>query len=159
MASTASATPDPGNEPDGRRDLVEAAAVFSNAFQRWMGTVATGDLSYPELRVLELLHCRGPAMLRALGDELHLTPRNMTAIADSLEADGMVARTPHPTDRRATNLELTAAGRDAAAQRLAPRLDRLGRVFDGLPPSRQETLGRTLRELAGVIDDAVGSGG
>lgn len=34
---------------------------------------------------------------------------------DALEADGFVARQPHPTDRRASLVVLTARGRRAAA--------------------------------------------
>ncbi|MBT2490741.1 winged helix DNA-binding protein [Streptomyces sp. ISL-96] len=34
---------------------------------------------------------------------------------DALQADGYVAREPHPTDRRATLVSLTEVGRTAAA--------------------------------------------
>jgi DNA-binding MarR family transcriptional regulator len=34
----------------------------------------------------------------------------VTNIVDRLESDGLVRRTPHPTDRRTTLVEITAAG-------------------------------------------------
>lgn len=34
-----------------------------------------------------------------------MTATNVTALVDSLEKDGLVVRTRHPTDRRATVIE------------------------------------------------------
>jgi DNA-binding MarR family transcriptional regulator len=41
-------------------------------------------------------------------------PRNVTVVLDALEATGFVARTPHPSDRRATLIQLTEKGAAAA---------------------------------------------
>jgi DNA-binding MarR family transcriptional regulator len=37
-------------------------------------------------------------------------PRNVTSLVDALESAGFVARSPHPTDRRATVVSLTRQG-------------------------------------------------
>jgi DNA-binding MarR family transcriptional regulator len=47
--------------------------------------------------------------MRALSDALGVSPRTVTGLVDSLEADGWVTRSPHPADRRATIISLTAA--------------------------------------------------
>ncbi len=39
-----------------------------------------------------------------------MTRRNVTALVDALEDEGLVRRRPHPTDRRATVIELTSRG-------------------------------------------------
>ncbi len=39
-----------------------------------------------------------------------MPPRNVTSLVDALEENGLVARRPHPTDRRATLVELTGSG-------------------------------------------------
>jgi DNA-binding MarR family transcriptional regulator len=52
----------------------------------------------------------GP-QLRALAEQLHLTPRAVTAIVDGLEAEGLLERIPDPSDRRAVTARLTEAGR------------------------------------------------
>lgn len=64
-------------------------------------------------------HCAdcGPAddhelRLSALAERLHIAPRSATEVVDALEERGLVRRVPSPTDRRATNLHLTDAGRD-----------------------------------------------
>src|SRR5271156_6123630 len=105
---------------------MQSAIAFSGGFRRWIGSVGTDGLSYARLRLLEDLHCQGPQKMRALADELGLTPRNITDAVDALEAEGLVRRTAHPTDRRATLVELTDAGVDTAEKELAPRLSVIG---------------------------------
>lgn len=49
--------------------------------------------------------------MRELSKRLMVTGGNITGITDQLEAEGMVVRAPHPTDRRAFSVKLTPAGR------------------------------------------------
>jgi DNA-binding MarR family transcriptional regulator len=129
------------------RELVEAAAAFAGAFHRWLDALAPDGRTYPELRLIGRLHCQGPAKMRDLADDLGLSARNMTALADALEADGLVRRAAHPSDRRATLLELTRAGTAAAEEALTPHLVDMGRLFDSLSPSRRTALLASLRIL------------
>jgi DNA-binding MarR family transcriptional regulator len=46
-----------------------------------------------------------------LSQRLMVTGGNVTGITDQLEAEGLVQRAPHPSDRRAFSVRLTAAGR------------------------------------------------
>lgn len=138
-------------DPVPHRDLVALSARFSQAFLRWLDESPGGGLTYPRLRVLETLHCQGPAKMRSLADSIGLSARNMTALADSLEADGLVRRTSHPTDRRITLLELTDEGREAAGDSLTPRLIAVSSVFDDLTPADRERLERVLETLVDVM--------
>lgn len=52
----------------------------------------------------------GPLTQSTLSDALQCTPRNVTGLVDALEADGLVRRDPHPSDRRATLVALTNEG-------------------------------------------------
>ncbi len=54
---------------------------------------------------------------RQLSDSLRCTPRYVTTLIDALEAEGLVRRRSHPTDRRATLVSLTKRG-TAAAKRM-----------------------------------------
>ena len=56
---------------------------------------------------------RHPAGLRMgeLSQRLMVTGGNVTGITDQLEAEGLVKRAAHPTDRRAFAVQLTPAGR------------------------------------------------
>jgi DNA-binding MarR family transcriptional regulator len=149
--STQTPTPAEGaSEPavDVRRQLVERSAVFATAYLRWIDSGCDG-LSYPRLRLLEQLHCRGPQMMRILADEIGLTPRNMTALVDATEAEGLVRRMAHPTDRRAVLIELTDRGFSAAEEILEPRARAIAELFDDLSPTEQARLNTA---LATVLD-------
>jgi DNA-binding MarR family transcriptional regulator len=53
---------------------------------------------------------RGALPLKVMGERLMVHPTSVTNIVDRLESDGLVRRTPHPTDRRTTLVEITDAG-------------------------------------------------
>src|SRR4026207_2250126 len=133
--------PDAAVETDiPHRELLELSARVSHLFTKWLAPKSPGGLRYPPPRLLEALHCQGPAKMKTLGDALGLSARNMTAVADSLEGEGLVRRVAHPSDRRATLLELTDEGVTAADESLVPRLAEISRLFDELSPAAQVTL-------------------
>ena len=134
------------------RDLVDLSARFAHGFLRWLDGSGAGGFTYPRLRVLETLHCKGPAMMRTLADGLGLSARNLTAVADGLEADGLVRRAAHPTDRRATILELTDAGFAAADESLEPRLAEISRLFDELSPPARTAFQQSLARLVAGME-------
>ncbi|AHH94956.1 MarR family transcriptional regulator [Kutzneria viridogrisea] len=52
----------------------------------------------------------------AVRESLGLTGRAVTAAVDALERDGLLAREPDPTDRRASLLAITEAGQERLAE-------------------------------------------
>jgi DNA-binding MarR family transcriptional regulator len=69
------------------------------------------------VRVLALRRLAAGALtMRGLADALNADPPYVTLIVDDLEARRFVRRKPHPSDRRAKLVELTAAGGRAAAR-------------------------------------------
>jgi DNA-binding MarR family transcriptional regulator len=143
----------PGAAPDiSHRELVELSARFSHSFQKWLDKGCGGVLTYPRLRVLEALHCQGPAKMKTLADGLGLSARNMTAVADSLENEGLLRRVAHPSDRRATLLELTDSGLAAADESLGPRLAEISRLFDQLSPAARDELRGALETLVAAME-------
>jgi DNA-binding MarR family transcriptional regulator len=112
-----------------------------------MDTHAAGALTYPRLELLGLLRYEGPAMMRELASGLGVTARNMTAMVDALEDARFVVRRPHPKDRRATLIELTAEGAEVADTALRSGVGRLGKPFDALTPARQDELFASLGAL------------
>src|SRR6266481_197814 len=93
------------DEAEVRQLLVGQTARFATGFLRWMEARSGDGLNYARMKLLQTLHCHGPAIMRDLGTKLGATPRNMTAIVDAMEEAGLVVRRPHPTDRRATLIE------------------------------------------------------
>jgi DNA-binding MarR family transcriptional regulator len=134
------------------RELLEMTSRFAHGFLRWVDARPAGGLTYPRLRVLEALHCQGPAKMKTLADTLGLTARNMTAVADSLESEGLLRRVDHPSDRRVTLLELTDEGLAAADESLVPRLAEISRLFDELSPAARQQFHHTLAALVAAMD-------
>jgi DNA-binding MarR family transcriptional regulator len=109
---------------------------------------------YARGRVLWALRESGPVLMRAVSDTLGITPRTLTGLVDALEADGWVSRKPHPTDRRATLLELTPA-----AERSCARIDEAFQefahtLFDTVPPADLDTFLRVLTHVRDHLDTA-----
>ncbi|MFD4250169.1 MarR family winged helix-turn-helix transcriptional regulator [Amycolatopsis thermoflava] len=98
-------------------------------------------------QVVALRELSEPITARELASRMACEASNATFVIDRLEEQGLVQRRPHPTDRRAKELVLTAAGRDARAGVL-DRLDRASPLIS-LGREQQETLVELLRELVG----------
>jgi DNA-binding MarR family transcriptional regulator len=73
---------------------------------------ATG-MSFGRARAVRRL-ARRPMSMRELAAALGIDPPNASVVVAGLEAQGLVRRTPHPTDGRAKVVEATDAGRDLA---------------------------------------------
>ena len=74
------------------------------------------EVSFARYEVLMLLlfSKRGSLPMRIVGSRLQVHQTSVTNAVDRLESAGLVRRKPHPTDRRATLVELTPAGRTLA---------------------------------------------
>jgi DNA-binding MarR family transcriptional regulator len=103
-------------------------------------------LSFARVRALRRLAVE-PHTLRALADTLLADPPYVTLIVDDLEEHGLVQRTPHPEDRRSKLVQLTPAGRDAAA-RADAILDEPPAALRDLPAEDLAALLRVLERLA-----------
>lgn len=113
--------------------------------------MAGRGLSRPRATLLMWLHREGPAVQRRLSQALKVTPRHVTGLVDALEADGWVTRVPHPTDRRATVVSLTEAGKEAVTAMDGDRLDWAEELFAAVPEDDLAAFVRVLDALdAGV---------
>lgn len=73
-------------------------------------------LTFARYELLMLLHfsSRGSMPVKKASERLQVHPTSITNAVDRLEAARLVARRPHPTDGRATLVEITAKGRRLA---------------------------------------------
>lgn len=104
------------------------------------------------LTTLALLD-HGRARLSSLGRFLMMHPTTVKLTADQLESAGLVTRARHPTDRRATLVEITAAGRDRVNE-VALALEAPGgelAAFDGMHRDVFEAL-QPARLAAGDVE-------
>jgi DNA-binding MarR family transcriptional regulator len=102
-------------------------------------------LSWARVRALQRLAAQ-PHTLGALAEQLAADPPYVTLIVDDLEKRGLVRRMPHPEDRRAKIVQLTAAGRSAAA-RADAILDEPPAVLRDAPAKDLAALLRVLERL------------
>jgi len=139
---------------DGAERLLVLAALtarFSAAYLRFMRSRAGEAHSYSNVRVLETLESGGPTIMREIAESLGMTARNMTAIVDALEEGGLVERTPHVHDRRATVVELTPDGHSEAARLKCEAAAWAADIFDGLTLDEQQQYADLLHRLAQLL--------
>jgi DNA-binding MarR family transcriptional regulator len=112
------------------------------------------DLTFARYQVLGMLRWTGPITLGAVGRGLWITPGTVTSSVDRLEGAGLCRRVSHPTDARATLVEITPKGRqvfDRAVERLNAEL--FGTVE--LSPEELELLIGIIGKLRAAEGDAV----
>ena len=130
-----------------REELAFATQSFVEAFRRWSKELAEqSGARLSRLRLMNRLACEGPQKMADLADWLDVTPRNVTALVDVLESDGLVRRVPHDVDRRVTLIELTDQAPDAA-QLFAAHQAAIAELFSALSPSEQKEYLRLTRKL------------
>ena len=82
-----------------------------------------------------------------LGRMLVVNRSNVSGLVDRMEAAGLVARRPDPSDRRVRRVQITTAGRRALGAAERPYLARVEEVVAALPPADREKMSRLLERL------------
>jgi DNA-binding MarR family transcriptional regulator len=98
----------------GQQELISALVRASFATTAVLSRVAAEhDLSLTQLRVLAILRDRRVRMSE-LADYLGLDKSTISGLVDRAEKRGLLQRAPNPADGRATDVLLTAEGRQLA---------------------------------------------
>ena len=103
-------------------------------------------MSFGRARAIRRL-AREPLSMGELAAALGIDPPNATVLVDDLEAQGLVRRTPHPTDRRAKVVEATRRGK-TLARRADDILATPPAALSALTDDDLEALHRILARLA-----------
>jgi DNA-binding MarR family transcriptional regulator len=111
------------------------------------------DVTFARYETLMLLRFsrRGSLPMSRISERLQVHQSSVTNAVDRLESVGLVARTPHPQDRRATLVALTTAGR-VLTEKATETINREVFTTLGLTPADTRALTRilaTLRRSAG----------
>ncbi|SRR6266496_661886 len=105
------------------------------------------DISAPQLIVLAYVANKEADSAAALCKSISYDPGAMTRMIDRLQEKGLIRRTPNPGDRRATNLELTTAGRALYPQLLAAKETVQAQFLRGFSKSEAHMLESLLTRL------------
>lgn len=127
----------------------------------WLEPFGLTLLSFQVLARLAAEPQRGLA-LGAIARGLHTRAATMTSLIDGLERDGLIRRTAHATDRRATLATLTAKGTKLIAAASRSQHEHYKVMMAGIPKRDRETVRKTLlaisdglmREKVRLRDDA-----
>ena len=131
--------------------LFELALLLTDGMER---DLAQRGLSRARAELLWRLRARSPMTQRELSQELRCTPRNVTDLVDALEAAGLVARGPHPTDRRATLVRLTDPGDAAAARMQSEYRQFAAELFQDVPAAELAAFVRVVEHALGRLRDS-----
>ncbi|GHC57226.1 MarR family winged helix-turn-helix transcriptional regulator [Streptomyces flavofungini] len=104
-------------------------------------------MSFSRIRALRRI-APGPLTLRELAQRMSTDPPYTTVIVDDLVRRGFAERVPHPVDRRAKLVRLTAEG-EAAAARAAAILSAPPEDLLALDREDIEALDRVVSKLLG----------
>lgn len=142
---------------EGADSFLAAASVLR--FQRVMTQVIEAELrplrmnltDYLLLVTLEL-DDRGTRLISQLARALVVHATTVTLATDRLEERGLLARTPHPTDRRATEVRISDEGRELLLRATAA-LDSVGFGMAGSTEDDKRTLIDLVTQMRAVAGD------
>ena len=120
-------------------DLLHSASihVLRRAAER-----AEAPISAARLSALSVVVFRGPLTLGELAAAEGVRSATMTGIVNGLEADRLVRRRPHASDRRAVLVEATAAGGRLLAKARRRRIDLVAERLGDLTAAELDLLWR-----------------
>jgi DNA-binding MarR family transcriptional regulator len=160
IAATSSAAPGATTlgEPPVDPGRVEAVRAFNRFYTRVVGALDEGHVRTPfslaEARVLYEVARRARPEAAAIGRDLGLDAGYLSRLLAGLEARGVVARAPSPTDGRRSTLRLTDAGRAAFAELDAHARGAVAALLAPLAADAQARVVDAMRAVAAALGPA-----
>jgi DNA-binding MarR family transcriptional regulator len=103
--------------------------------------------SLAQLKLLSFIERSVSVRSIDISDVFGHTPRTVTEAVDALERDGLVVRTPDPTDRRAKRISITDAGRVVVREVDPLKQAFTMQIFDALSDVDRQEMLRLLEAL------------
>jgi DNA-binding MarR family transcriptional regulator len=104
------------------------------------------------LAVLAVLALDGPRTPTQLAQSTGLSSGGLTPVLDGLVTDGFLERRAHPSDRRSSVVEASAAGRKAVETAVAGLDARVREALGKLPPDERPVVERFMRDFVDEDD-------
>ncbi|QBS40835.1 MarR family winged helix-turn-helix transcriptional regulator [Nocardia sp. CS682] len=129
--------PPPTVDTELDRDVCKLVHQFTHRLDVHVRRVAE-QLDLTPSQVIALRELSEPITARELATRMSCEPSNATFVLDRLEQQDLIRREPHPSDRRAKQIVLTAAGK----RRRARAVELLGAEspLTSLTPAQQQAL-------------------
>jgi DNA-binding MarR family transcriptional regulator len=104
-----------------------------------------------DFRVLSILGRHGTLPTSRIGDWLHVSKPNMTAIIDRLIEEGLVERQRGDEDRRVVNVALTEKGKEYLHSCHMEAREAVKRILSSLSPEELDTLYSSLQSVRLIL--------
>jgi DNA-binding MarR family transcriptional regulator len=129
------------------RELIRTYGLVERVMHPYFARFGITGSQWGVLRNLHRAEEEGLPRLRLteLGERLLIRPPSVTGLIDRLERAKLVARHGSPTDLRAKQVSLTAAGRRLVQRVLAVHQEQVNAVLSGLNAQERAELQRLLR--------------
>jgi len=128
------------------------AKAHQRLFARFRDLLAPHGITPPQFALLAFLWKRDGLSQTELAEKTEVDRTTLSGLIDRLAKQGLVNRCPHPNDRRACLVTLTAAGRKLEKQ-LAPIAMNLRQQINAeLSTAEYEQLCQLLNRLRGSCD-------
>lgn len=143
-----------GEVADGMAAVTSLVRAQQIVMARVDEALRPSGLTFSRYELLALLRfSKSGALPMAMASaRLQVHPTSVTNTVDRLEAAELVKRVPHPSDRRATLIEITDAGRELVTQ-ATRELNESVFARPGLPPERLHLLLQLLSEFRRTAGD------
>lgn len=116
------------------------------------------ELTVAQLRLLLVLHARGPSRMSVIAAELDAALSTATGIADNLVKKGLVTRQTDPQDRRLVIAALAPAGQELINKLWLSGQFQMERLLDGLTVTQLEKAAAVARMLYKNVSRQPGGG-
>lgn len=120
------------------------------------GAQPNQDMHHGQGRTLSLVNQNNGISQRALAELLHIRPPSLGELLNKLEANQLIERRQHETDKRISNVFITDAGRAAVTEVEAMRNAYIETLFVGLSNEEQQTLSALLDKLLSTLKTNLG---
>ncbi|GAA4567758.1 MarR family transcriptional regulator [Micromonospora coerulea] len=125
---------------------------FGEATRRGTGTTEHRLLDRAAYVILRHLASVGPQNVSALAAKLNLDGSTVTRQVSAMQRDGLIARTPDPTDGRGTVISPTPAGLQRMAAVQAARTRLYGDILAAWSPDDRDSLAALLHRLNQALE-------
>jgi len=130
-----------------RDDVMKQFATLLRLYSIEFRQLVGGDVTGPQLYLLEVLHECGPTKMSDIAERLQITVGAVTLQADRSIKAGLITRERSTTDRRVVLLSITDEGRELVSNARQMRHGIMKKHFDRLSPDELEQLGRLYQKM------------
>ncbi|MGC9368044.1 MAG: MarR family winged helix-turn-helix transcriptional regulator [Paracoccaceae bacterium] len=128
------------------RRILRATDLYGRDLAKAAGLTAA------QFRVLQVVAERGLCTAKDISRRMSVSQATVTSLVDKLVRQGMVTRERCETDRRQTNIVITARGRETIEKAPDALQQRYVRKFEALEDWEQASLISALERVAAMLD-------